>query len=135
MWLATATDTPWKSLAEGIQMGLPIPEGFVVCPRMHEDEIRATYEELKARTHVQFVAVRGPSETVLNVIGPDAVIQTLRHFWTESPLAAILIQRMIPAVWCGKTLQSGRVITANEGLMVLDPDTYTMENGRCVQKS
>jgi len=135
MWLATATDTPWRSLADGIQMGLPIPEGFVVCPRMLEPETRAAYEELKARTHVHFVAVRGPSDTVLNVIGPDALIHTLRRFWAESPHAAILIQQMIPAVWCGKTLQGGRVITANEGLMVLDPDTYIIENGSCVQKS
>ena len=106
MWLATATDTPWKSLAEGTAMGLPIPEGFVVCRRMPEHEIRSFYEDLKARTRIHFLAVRGPAHAVLNVIGPDALIHTLRRFWAESSDAAILVQRMVPAAWCGKTQQA-----------------------------
>jgi phosphoenolpyruvate synthase/pyruvate phosphate dikinase len=135
MWLAMATDTPWRTLAEAIGMGLPVPEGFLVWPRTPEAEIRTTYEELKGRTRVHFVAVRGPSHAVLNVIGPDTLIHTLRRFWAESSQAAILIQRMVPAMWCGKTQQSGRVIKANEGLMVLDPDTYVLADGACVEKS
>jgi hypothetical protein len=134
MWLATATDAPWKSLADGIQMGVPIPDGFLVCRQMPEDKIRAGYEELKGRTRIHFVAVRGPSHAVLNVIGGDALMHTLRRFWTESPNAAILVQQMVAAVWCGKTQQDGRVIKANEGLMVLDPDTYVIENGACVHR-
>lgn len=135
MWLATATDTPWKSLAEGIAMGLPIPEGFVVSPQTPEDEIRHAYEELKARTRIHFMAVRAPSHAVLNIIGADALIHSLRRFRAESPDAAILVQRMIPAVWCGKTQQDGKIITANEGLMILDPDTYVIQNGTYVHKS
>jgi len=135
MWLATATDTPWKSLAEGIALGLPIPEGFVVTRQTSEDEIRSAYEKLKARTRIHFLAVRGPSHAVLNIIGPDALIHALRRFWAESPDAAILVQRMIPSVWCGKTQQAGETITANEGLMILDPDTYVIENGAYVRKS
>jgi len=135
MWLATATDTPWKSLAEGVAMGLPIPEGFVVTQQTPEAEIRSAYEELKARTRIHFLAVRGPSHAVLNIIGPDALIHALRRFWAESPDAAILVQRMIPAIWCGKTQQAGETITANEGLMILDPDTYVIQNGTYVQKS
>jgi hypothetical protein len=46
----------------------------------------------------------------------------------------MLVQQMVPAVWCGKTQQDGKVIKANEGLMVLDPDTYVIENGACVHR-
>jgi len=135
MWLATATDTPWKSLAEGIAMGLPIPEGFVISGQTPEDEIRSAYEELKRRTRIHFVAVRGRSHAVLNIIGPDALIHALRRFWAESPDASILVQRMVPAVWCGKTQQEGQFVTANEGLMILDPDTYIVQNGTYVPKT
>src|SRR4030095_12114545 len=135
MWLSTATDTPWKSLAEGLAMGLPIPEGFVVSHQTPEDEIRSAYQELKVRTRFHFLAVRAPSHAVLNIIGPDALIHSLRRFWAESPDAAILVQRMIPAVWCGKTQHDGKIITANEGLMILDPDTYVIQNGTYVHKS
>jgi phosphoenolpyruvate synthase/pyruvate phosphate dikinase len=135
MWLATATDTPWKSLAEGLALGLPIPEGFVVSHQTPEYEIRSAYQELKVRTRIHFLAVRAPSHAVLNIIGPDALIHSLRRFWAESPDAAILVQRMIPAVWCGKTQQDAKIITANEGLMILDPDTYVIQNGTYVHKS
>jgi hypothetical protein len=135
MWLATATDTPWKGLAEAIGRGLPVPEGFVVSSAVPEDEVRAAYEDLKIRTRIHFVAVRGPSHSVLNVIGPDQVIHTLRRFWAESPRAAVLIQRMVPAVWCGKAEKDGTVIRANEGLAFLDPDTYAFENGAYVRRS
>jgi hypothetical protein len=135
MWLATATDTPWKCLAEAIGRGLPVPEGFVVSLAVPEDEIRAAYEDLKIRTRVHFVAVRGPSHSILNVIGPDAIIHALRRFWAEAPRAAVLIQLMVPAVWCGKAQKDGTVIRANEGLAFLDPDTYVLENGVWVRRS
>jgi phosphoenolpyruvate synthase/pyruvate phosphate dikinase len=135
MWLATATDTLWKDLAEAIGRGLPVPEGFVVCSTIPEVEIRAAYEDLKIRTRVHFVAVRGPSHSMLNVIGPDQLIHTLRRFWAESVRAAVLVQRMVPAVWCGKAQKDGAVIRANQGLSFLDPDTYILENGMCVRRS
>ena len=135
MWLATATDTPWKGLAEAIGRGLPVPEGFVVSFTVPETEIRAAYEDLKIRTRIHFVAVRGPSHSILNIIGPDQIIHTLRRFWAESPHAAVLVQRMVPAVWCGKAEKDGTVIRANEGLAFLDPDTYVLENGICVRRS
>jgi hypothetical protein len=135
MWLATATDTPWKSLAEAIERGLPVPEGFVVFSTVPEDEIRAAYEDLKTRTRVHFVAVRGPSHAVLNLIGPDQLIHTLRRFLAKSSRAAVLVQRMVPAVWCGKAQKDGTIIRANEGLAFLDPDTYVLENGVCVRRS
>src|SRR5262249_21386565 len=109
--------------------------GFVVSSTVPEDEVRAAYEDLKIRTRIHFVAVRGPSHSILNIIGPDQVIHTLRRFWAESPRAVVLIQRMIPAVWCGKAQKDGAVVRANEGLAFLDPDTYVLENGVCVRRS
>lgn len=105
---------------------LPVPRGFIVFPATPEAAIRAAYEELKIREKVHFVAVRGPTHAVLNVIGPDAVMHTLRRFWSESPEAQILIQRMIHSTWCGKAKWHGQqlTITANEGMLLLDPDTY-----------
>ena len=139
MWLATATDSPWRGLAEALNAGLPVPDGFVVCPHTSERETRDTYEELKTRTRVHFVAVRGPSHAALNLIGPDALIHTLRRFWSEAPGASILIQRMVPSAWCGKAQWHGQNlrIEANEGLMILDPDTYlfSTDEGKCVQKA
>jgi hypothetical protein len=106
--------------------GLPVPAGYIVFPTTPEAEIRAAYEELKLREKVHFVAVRGPTHAVLNVIGPDTLIHTLRRFWAESPEAQVLIQRMIHSMWCGKAQWHGKelTITANEGMMLLDPDTY-----------
>lgn len=139
MWLATATDTPWRSLAEAIGAGLPVPEGFVVCPQTSEQEIRDAYEELKMRTKTHFLAVRGPSHAVLNLIGPDPLVHTLRRLWSESPDTAVLIQRMVPATWCGKAQwhRKNLRIKANEGMMILDPDTYLFntETGKCIRKS
>ena len=104
----------------------PIPPGFTVYPTTPEAEIRAAYEQLKIHEKVHFVAVRGPTHAVLNVIGPDAVMHTVRRFWAETPGAEILIQRMIHSMWCGKAQWHGKelTITANEGMLLLDPDTY-----------
>jgi phosphoenolpyruvate synthase/pyruvate phosphate dikinase len=139
MWLSMASDSPWATLAEALQAGLPVPDGFVVCRHTSESDIRDTYEELKTRTKIHFVAVRGPDHAVLNIIGADPIIHTLRRLWSESPDASILIQRMVPSLWCGKAQRHGKKlqIEANEGLMILDPDTYFFdtEKGQCVQKT
>lgn len=92
-----------------------------------ETDVRAAYEQLKIREKTHFVAVRGPTHAVLNVIGPDALIHTLRRLWSETPNAPILVQRMVHSMWCGKAQWHGRTLTisANEGMMLLDPDTYS----------
>lgn len=139
MWLATATDTPWRSLAEAIRLRLPVPEGFVVCRQTLENQIRDAYEELKIRTKTHFLAVRGPSHAVLNLIGPDQLVHTLRRFWSEAPDSVVLVQRMVPATWCGKAQwhRKNLRIKANEGMKILDPDTYLFSTvtGRCIRKS
>src|SRR5207237_4082521 len=76
---------------------------------------------------------------VLNVIGPDALIHTVRRFWAESPGAPILVQRMIHSIWCGKAQwhRKNLRIKANEGMMVLDPDTYLVNSatGKCIRRT
>jgi hypothetical protein len=117
--------------------GPPVPDGFLVFARTAEADIRTAYEELKIRTKTHFVAVRGPTHAVLNVIGPDQLIHTLRRFWAESPDSPLLIQRMVHAMWCGKAewQEKNLRINANEGMMILDPDTYffSTETGTCTQ--
>src|SRR5215813_366640 len=129
-------DQPLKWLPDA--GGLPVPAGFIVFRSTPEPDIRAAYEQLKIREKTHFLAVRGPSHAVLNVIGPDALIHTLRRFWTESPGAPILIQRMIPAIWCGKAQwhRNNLRIKANEGMMLLDPDTYLVNTttGKCTRR-
>jgi hypothetical protein len=127
-------DQPPKWLAN--TDGLPVPSGFIVFPATSEADIRAAYEQLKIREKVHFVAVRGPTHAVLNVIGPDALIHTLRRFWAESPGAQVLIQRMIHSMWCGKAQWHGEelTITANEGMLLLDPDTYVHGTATLVPK-
>ena len=119
--------------------GLPVPAGFFVWPETPEAEIRAAYEELKGREKTHFVAVRGSSHAVLNVIGPDPLIHTLRRMWAESPDAPVLVQRMIHSIWCGKAQwhRKNLRIKANEGMMVLDPDTYLVNSatGKCTRRT
>lgn len=100
-----------------------------------ETDIRAAYEQLKIHERTHFVAVRGPTHAVLNVIGPDALVHTLRRLWSESPDAPVLVQRMVHSMWCGKAQWHGKNLTiaANEGMMLLDPDTYS--NGVAVLAS
>jgi hypothetical protein len=123
-------DEPLKWLPDA--GGLPVPAGFIVFRSTSEPDIRAAYEELKIREKTYFVAVRGPTHAVLNVIGPDALIHTLRRLWSESPDAPVTVQQMIHSMWCGKAEWHGNelTITANEGMLMLDPDTYV--NGRAV---
>ena len=117
--------------------GPPVPDGFLIFPGTAEPDIRAAYEELKIREKTHFVAVRGSSHAVLNVIGPDQLVHTLRRFWVESPDSPLLVQRMVHAMWCGKAEWQGKNlrINANEGMMILDPDTYlfSTETGTCTQ--
>jgi hypothetical protein len=136
-WLPEPDQMPWETLAAAMRNGLPVPAGYLAVQASPEHRIRAAYEELKAREYTHFVAVRGPSHAVLNVIGPDALVHTLHRFWAEAPDATVLVQRMIYAMWCGKAQTDGRhlFIRANEGMMLLDPDTYTLDpaTGKCVQ--
>jgi hypothetical protein len=119
--------------------GLSVPNGFIVMPTTPEQDIRAAYEDLKVREKTHFLAVRGPSHAVLNVIGPDTLIHTLRRFWAENAIAAVLVQRMAHAMWSGKAQWHRRNlrIKANEGMMALDPDTYLVNAAtyRCTRRS
>ncbi len=138
-WLADLQDTAWSRIASAMREGLPVPNGFLALPRAPEVEIRAAYEELKIREKVHFVAVRGATHAVLNLLGPDQLIYAVRRFWSESPEAPILVQRMIHAMWCGKAEwhRKNLRVKANEGMLILDPDTYLLNGitGKCIRKS
>ena len=138
-WLPDAPDTPWEPLGNAMRNGMSVPNGFVVMPTTPEQDIRAAYEELKVREKTHFLAVRGPSHAVLNVIGPDTLIHTLRRFWAENATAPVLVQRMVPAMWSGKAQWHRRNlrIKANEGMMMLDPDTYLVNalTGKCTRRA
>src|SRR5690242_3706371 len=95
MWLPEASNTAWAPLANAMRNGLPVPAGFIVVANAGEQQIRAAYEDLKIREKTHFVAVRGASHPILNAIGPDQLIHTVRRLWMESPDAPLLIQRMI----------------------------------------
>jgi hypothetical protein len=137
-WLPDASGTRWDALGKALCTGLPVPAGYIVYPTIPEYEIRAAYEELRIREKTYFVAVRAPSHAVLNVIQPDPLIHTLRRFWAESADAPVLIQRMIHAIWCGKAQwhRKNLRIKANDGMMVLDPDTYLVNSvtGKCIRR-
>src|SRR5690349_12208674 len=137
-WLPDAGDTAWQSLGDALRAGLPVPAGFIVCRSTPEYEARAAYEQLKLREKTHFLAVRGSTHAVLNVIGPDALVHALRRLWLETSDAPILVQRMIHSIWCGKTQQSGENLTVkvNEGMLLLDPDTYIVsESGQCLRQA
>ena len=122
-----------------MRSGLCVPAGYIVFPSTPEIDIRAAYEELKVQEKTHFLAVRSSSRTVLNVIGPDPLIHTLRRLWTESPDSPVLVQRMVHAMWCGNTERHREDlrIKANEGMMVLDPDTYLVNSstGKCTRRT
>jgi hypothetical protein len=138
-WLREADGTEWKSLACSLRKGFPVPNGFVAFAGTFEEEIREAYQEMIIREKTHFLAIRGRSHAVLNVIGPDQLIHTLRRFRSESPGAEVLVQRMVPAMWCGKA-ESHRKnllrIRANEGILLLDPDTYLWNTatGKCTRR-
>jgi len=137
-WLPDAAGTAWEPLAQRMHASLAVPSGFIVCRSTPEERVRAAYEELKIQEKTHFVAVRGATHGVLNVIGPDALIHTLRRLWAGSPHAPILVQRMVHATWCGKTQRDGTIVTikANEGMQLLDPDTYIVNSTsrECVRR-
>jgi hypothetical protein len=135
MWLPDAEGTVWAALGNALRTGLPVPAGFIVSRKTAEDQIRAAYEELKIRERTHFVAVRGATHPLLNIIGPDRLIHTLRRLSMESADASLLVQRMIHSTWCGRaeSNEQNNKITANEGMMILDPDTYVVNSdGNCV---
>jgi len=138
-WLPDGNRTPWENLAAAMKKGALVPAGYVVLPSTPEQAIRSAYEDLKIRERTHFLAVRGPSHTVLNVIGPDPLIHTLRRLWAESAGEPVLIQRMVHSMWCGKAHwhRKNVRIKANEGMMALDPDTYLVntENGKCTRRT
>ena len=122
-----------------MRTGLPVPAGFIILPTTAEVEIRMSYEDLKLHERTHFLAVRGISHPVLNVIGPDQLIHTVRRLSMESPDSPLLIQRMVHSLWCGKAQWHRRNlrINANEGMMVLDPDTFLVNTGtgKCIRQT
>jgi phosphoenolpyruvate synthase/pyruvate phosphate dikinase len=138
LWLPDVNTTAWAALGNAMRTGLPVPAGFIVLAATTEEQIRAAYEDLKIHERTHFLAVRGASHPILNVIGPDRLIHTLRRLWMESADSPLLVQRMIHATWCGKAewQRKNLQINANEGMMVLDPDTYVVNSttGRCIRR-
>ncbi len=138
-WLPDAEATPWATLGAAIEAGLPVPAGYIVFRSTSEEQIRSAYEELKVREKTHFIAVRGSSHAMLNVIGPDALMHTLRRIGQEAPDVPALVQRMIHSLWCGKAQwhRKNLRIKANEGMMLLDPDTYLVNSatGKCARRT
>src|SRR5258708_6664707 len=138
-WLPDANETVWAALGSAMRTGLPVPAGFIIFPTAAEAQIRAAYEQLKLHERTHFLAVRGISHPVLNVIGPDQLMHTVRRLSMESPDSPLLIQRMVHSLWCGKAQWHRRSlrIHANEGMMVLDPDTYLVNGGtgKCIRRT
>lgn len=137
-WLPDGAATAWSGLGKALAEGLPVPNGFVVFQLTPEEDIRGAYEQLRIGEKTQFIAVRGSTHAVLNVIGADQLVHTVRRFRAEAPDSAVLVQRMIHAVWCGKAHwhRKNLRIKANEGMLLLDPDTYLVNSatGKCIQK-
>lgn len=135
------TALPWSPLGDALRAGVPVPNGFVAGSGVPEESIRAAYETLKLRERTHFVAVRGPSNAILDTIGPDQLIYAMRRLWRESPGAILLVQRMVHSDWCGKAGWDGNAalrmlrVIANEGMLVLDPDTYVFNaaTGECTE--
>src|SRR5262249_5875087 len=104
-----------------------------------EEELRASYEDLKIREKTHFVAVRGASHAVLNVMSSDSLVHTVHRFSMESPETPVLIQRMIHSMWCGKAHRNRKNlrIQANEGMLFLAPDPYRVKSAteKCIRRS
>src|SRR5690242_7264495 len=114
-WLRDVREEPWAGLAEAMRAGLPVPAGFVASPENKEESIRSAYDELKIREHTHYLAVRASSHAQLDVIGNDALIHTLRRFWSESADIPILIQCMVNGSWCGKAAYEGKNVRIRAG--------------------
>jgi hypothetical protein len=139
MWLPETDGTVWRTLADAARRGLPVPAGFIALQTAAETDIRAAYERLKLQEKTHFLALRGATHAILNVIGPDRLVHTLRRLWSESPDTPVLVQRMVHSTWCGKTQSDATSlrITANQGMMLLDPDIYVIDrrSGTCIERS
>jgi hypothetical protein len=128
-WLPDAAGTPWQAFGEAMRSGFPVPGGYIAGPCTPEDEVRAAYERFIVLYKTHFVAVRGTTHAMLNVIGPDPLVHALRRLRGEASDQPVLVQRMIAAIWCGKANrhQNDLLIRANEGMVMLDPDTYIVD--------
>jgi hypothetical protein len=137
--LRDVQDGPWTLLGEAFRAGLAIPNGFVLKPGADEAEIRSRYDDLKTREHTHYMAVRSAVNAMLDVIGSDALIHTLRRMWAEFPQTSILVQCMINASWCGKASWEGKNlrVRASEGLRCLDPDSYLFNTAinKCTRRT
>jgi hypothetical protein len=129
LWLGKVQEGPWAALGQAIRAGAPVPDGFIVEPNTPESEVRTAYDELKLRQFTHFVAMRGPQNAALDVVGTDPVIYKLRAMRSEWPEAPILIQAMVNGNWCGQATWEGTnlVVRASEGLRNLDPDIYVFD--------
>src|SRR5947208_17066637 len=128
-WLPGAEGTVWVALGIAKQAGLPVPAGFIVFASTREQRIRSTYEELKIREKTYFVALRGLSHAVLNVLGPDQVMHALRRLWTEAPESPWWVNAMVTASGAEKHICTRRIrrIKPKEGRKILIPTT-TLRN-------
>jgi hypothetical protein len=138
-WLPDAGGTPWEKLGEAMRSGMPVPDGYIAGPCTPEHDVRAAYDRLITLRRTHFVAVRGSTHAVLNVIRPDPLVHTLRRLRAEVPDQHVLVQQMIAASWCGKAHrdQDDLLIRANEGMTMLDPDTYVVDTAtsRCTRST
>lgn len=128
-WLRDINQGLWAGLAQAARAHLPVPNGFLVHPGSDEEKARAAYQELKIREFTHFVAMRSPVGAALDVIGPDALIHTVRAMQAELPNSAVLVEVMVNSSWCGHASWEGSnlIVRASEGLRCLDPDTYLFD--------
>src|SRR5262245_1601027 len=126
LWLRDVQSGHWSALGTALRAGLPVPGGFVASPDTPEKAIRQGYEDLKLHEFTHYVAVRSPSHALLDVIGADQLIHTLRRLRLELPGAEVLVQAMVNSAWCGTAAWEGKNlrIRAAEGLQCLDSDMY-----------
>src|SRR5678816_4298000 len=99
LWLQDVQNGHWAALGTALRAGLPVPAGFVVLPDSPEKAIRHAYEELKVHEYTHYLAVRSPSHALIDVIGADQLIHTLRRLWLELPGAEVLVQAMVNSTW------------------------------------
>src|SRR5580765_655128 len=125
-WLRETRNGSWARLGTAMDAGLPVPDGFVATSQSSERCIREGYDDLKIRTHTHYLAVRTSGKTLIDVIGPDALMHTLRAIWQENPEAEVLIQAMVNGTWCAKAPWEAKTlrISAAAGLIALDRDIY-----------
>jgi hypothetical protein len=126
LWLKDVQSGHWLALGAALRAGLPVPSGFLALHDTPEKAIRRAYEDLKLNEYTHYLAVRSPSHALIDVIGTDQIIHTLRRLWMELPGAEVLVQAMVNSTWCGTAAWEGKNlrIRAAEGLQCLDSDMY-----------